>query len=142
MRNKLFKILLILVPLFCVGVFIYMTYFNAAYDHPGKYVYKNNCSSCHGDNGEGIQQLVPPLAGSDMARQNYDSLPCWIITGMNRPVIVNGKTYDQPMYPITITPVEMANLLNYIATDIVHVDKKYKSDSLAVLMRRYGQVGI
>ncbi|MCW3127847.1 MAG: hypothetical protein JWO03_3505 [Bacteroidetes bacterium] len=142
MRNKLFKVLLIAVPIFCIGVFLYMTFYNAAYDHPGKYVYKVNCASCHGDNGEGTQELVPPLAASDMAHQNYDSLPCWIINGMNGPITVNGKKYDQPMYPIMMTQVEMANLLNYLAIELVHIDKKYKSDSIAITMRRCGQTGI
>ena len=142
MRNKLFKIILIVIPVFCVSVFLYMTYYNAAYDHPGKYVYKNSCSSCHGDNGEGVQELIPPLAHSDMAYRNYDSIPYWIINGMNHPITVNGKHYDQPMYPITITPVEMANLLNYMASEIVHTDKKYKADSIVIVMRKCGQTGI
>lgn len=142
MKNKVVRILVIAVPVFCISVFLYMTYFNAAYDHPGKYVYKSNCAPCHGDNGEGTQELVPPLADADMAKMNYDSLPCWIIKGMNGPITVNGKQYDQPMYPISMTQIEMANLLNYLATEMVHVDKKYKSDSVAVVMRRCGQTGI
>lgn len=136
MKNKVLQWAFIVVPVFCLGVFLYMTFFNAAYDHPGKYVYNNKCSSCHGDKGEGIQSLVPPLVDADMAKANFDSLPCWIMNGMNHPVAVNGKTYDQPMYPISISDVEMANLLNYLATDMVHIDRHYKSDSVAQIMKR------
>jgi mono/diheme cytochrome c family protein len=142
MKNKLVRIPLIAIPVFCVLVFLYMSYFNAAYDHPGKYVYKARCASCHGDNGEGTQSLVPPLAGADWAREHIDSIPCWLYIGMNVPIVVNGKPYEQTMYPISLTEVEMANLLNYMALEMVHVNKHYKADSLLVLMKKSGQTGL
>ena len=142
MKNKLRRIPLVVVPVLCVGVFLYMTYFNAAYDHPGKYVYKARCASCHGDNGEGIQSLVPPLMDADMAKNNIDSIPGWLIKGMNTPITVNGKPYDQTMYPLTLSEVEMANLLNYMAADMIHVNKHYRADSMLVVMKSYGQTGL
>lgn len=141
MKNKL-PLWLVIVPVTCVLVFLYMTYFNAAYDHPGKYVYKSRCASCHGDNGEGTQSLVPPLADADMARNGLDSLPCWLHRGMNTAIIVNGKPYNQTMYPIAISEVEMANLLNYLASDMVHINKHYRADSMLVLMKKSGQIGL
>ena len=142
MKNKLGRIPIIALPIFFLAVFLYMTYFNAAYDHPGKYVYKSRCASCHGDNGEGTQELVPPLADADMARLHYDSLPCWLFTGMNIPITVNGKHYEQTMYPIHMSEVEMTNLLNYMALEIVHVNKHYRADSMLVTMRKCGQEGL
>ena len=142
MKNKLLKISFVVVPVFCVGVFLYMSYFNAAYDHPGRYVYKARCASCHGDNGEGTQALVPPLADADMLKNDLDSVPAWLIRGMNTPITVNGKPYEQTMYPIELTEVEMANLLNYLAKDMVHVNKLYKADSMLVIMKRLGQTGL
>ncbi len=142
MRNRLFRISIVAFPIFCVGVFLYMTYFNAAYDHPGKYVYKTRCAQCHGDNGEGTQSLVPPLADADMLKQHLDSLPAWLIRGMNTHIIVNGKLYEQTMYPIYMSEVEMANLLNYLAADMVHVNKYYKADSMLIIMKEYGQTGL
>ncbi len=142
MKSKLSRIAFVGFPVFCIGVFLYMSYFNAAYDHPGRYVYKARCASCHGDNGEGIESLDPPLADADMAKQNFDSLPCWIFHGMNSPITVNGKKYDQTMYPIEISEVEMANLMNYLAQELVHVNKHYKADSLLIVMKRCGQTGL
>jgi mono/diheme cytochrome c family protein len=142
MKSKLFRFSIVAFPVFCIGVFLYMTYFNAAYDHPGRYVYKARCASCHGDNGEGTESLVPPLADADMARQNLDSLPCWIFHGINTPIMVNGRSYDQTMYPITMSEVEMANLLNYMATDLLHIDKHYMADSVLIVMKKCGQTGL
>jgi len=142
MKNKLLKIAFVAVPVFCVMVFLYMSYFNAAYEHPGRYVYKARCAECHGDNGEGTQSLIPPLRDADMARQQLDSLPCWLHIGMNVPITVNGKQYEQTMYPINISEVEMANLLNYMADEMVHVKKHYKADSLLIMMKKCGQTGL
>lgn len=136
MKSKALRIILIVVPLGCISFFLYMTFFHAAYDHPGRYVYLDHCSSCHGEKGEGIQQLVPPLADADLAREQFDSLPCWILAGTNRPMIVNGKTYDQPMYPTAMTDIEMTNLLNYLANDMVHAKRQYKSDAVIKMMQR------
>ena len=35
---------------------------NAIAKNPGQQDYAANCAKCHGDNGEGIGALVPPLA--------------------------------------------------------------------------------
>jgi mono/diheme cytochrome c family protein len=142
MKSKAGRIAIIVFPFFCIAVFLYMTYFNAAYDHPGKYVYKARCASCHGDDGEGTQELVPPLADADMARQNLDSLPCWLYTGMNIPIVVNGRHYEQTMYPIRMSQVEMANLLNYMADEMLHIHKHYMADSVLITMRKCGQTGL
>ena len=61
---------------------------------------------------------------------------------MNSPITVNGKKYDQTMYPIEISEVEMANLMNYLAQELVHVNKHYKADSLLIVMKRCGQTGL
>ena len=113
------KILWVVAPLIFISVFLYMTYYNASYDHPGKEVYTNQCAGCHGDNGEGIKSLVPPIFHADMAENNVDSLPCWILKGMNHPIAVNGKAYDQPMYPIGLDEVQISNLLNYLKIEMV-----------------------
>jgi len=142
MRNNFRRIAYFAVPVFCLLIFLYMSYFNAAYDHPGKYVYKSRCSSCHGDNGEGTQSLVPPILEADLAKQNLDSLPCWLYHGMNTPITVNGKKYDQTMYSISMSEVEMANLMNYLALEMLHVNKHYKADSILIVMKKCGQEGL
>lgn len=134
MKSKLLRTVMIAVPVACVVFFLYMTFFHSAYDHPGRYVYMDHCASCHGEKGEGILKLVPPLADADIAKAQYDSLPCWILSGMSRPMMVNGQMYDQPMYPTVLSEVEMTNLLNYLATEVVHADKQYKAEKIAKMM--------
>ena len=69
-----------------VILFIYNIYSHGTIIHPGKALFKAQCSQCHGEDGEGIKALVPPLQNSDYAARNLDSIPCWLKFGMNHPV--------------------------------------------------------
>ena len=92
-------------------------------EHPGKSSYKDKCSGCHGEAGEGIRTLIPPLVSSDFALHNFDSIPCWLQNGINRPIIVNGVHYNQPMYGVDVDEIQIANLMNYIGSVLLKSDK-------------------
>lgn len=130
MRNYLWWLL----PMFFLGFFLYMAFLYPETTHPGKPLYTQHCSSCHGDNGEGVQLLIPTLINADFAMQNFDSIPCWIINGMDRAITVNGKKYEQTMYPIAIDEVQTANIVNYLQETFLHttnkVDEKWVSERL------------
>jgi mono/diheme cytochrome c family protein len=95
--------------------------------HPGKSSYQSRCADCHGENGEGIKTLVPPLAKSDFALQNLDSLPCWLKNGLNHPITVNGIQYDQPMYGLEMDEIQIANVMNYLSKELLGSDKEINS---------------
>lgn len=120
-----------LFPASALGFFLYMSFFNAAYDHPGKSVYVNRCASCHGDRGEGIQQLVPPITSSDYLSANFEQLPCTVRYGMSGRIEVNNITFNQPMYPIVISDVEMANLMNYVSSELLHQEGVTTAEQVA-----------
>ena len=87
-------------------------------EHPykqGAILYTNFCANCHMDDGTGLQGLIPPLAEADFVRDNQDKLACIIRKGMEGPVVVNGRTYDQPMVGFEeLSDFEIANIVNYI----------------------------
>lgn len=84
----------------------------------GKILYDRNCSSCHGSNGEGLKNLYPPLAKSDYLNKNQNRLACIIKKGINEPILVNEKPYNELMYGIThLNAVEITNIANYINTN-------------------------
>ena len=65
--------------------------------------------------GIGLKGLIPPLAGSDYLKKNYDKLPCVILLGIEGEIVVNGKTYNQPMAGIPeLETMDIALLINYI----------------------------
>ena len=81
----------------------------------GEKLYQKHCSNCHQKDGTGLGLLYPPLAKSDYLTQNFDSVICMIRHGRSGPIIVNGKTFNQPMPPIpTLGDLEIAEIATYI----------------------------
>ena len=80
----------------------------------GKVVYQSKCQNCHGDNGEGLSALMPPLTDSVYLQANKHELPCIIKHGLNKPILINGKAFYSQMPAIDLPPVEMAEVITYI----------------------------
>lgn len=91
--------------------------------HPGKTTYQVRCAQCHGDNGEGIRELIPPLLNSDFAKNNFDSIPCWLKNGITHAITVNGINYEQPMYGLEMGEVEITNVVNYLNKEMLGSDE-------------------
>jgi mono/diheme cytochrome c family protein len=109
-------------------MFIYNIVKHGHIQHPGKTTYQRECAQCHGDNGEGIKSLIPPLLESDFARNNFDSIPCWLKNGLARPITVNGKQYDQPMYGQKMDNIETANVINYINMEFLRTERQINAE--------------
>ena len=89
--------------------------------HQGERLYVQHCAGCHGEQGQGLGQLVPPLAAADYLRQHASELPCLLRKGLRGPIVVNGVAYNQWMLGVqdTVThrqlsPAQLTNLLNYV----------------------------
>lgn len=87
----------------------------------GARLYGQHCAGCHGEQGEGIGQLIPPLAGSDYLAQHPNQLACIVRNGLKGPIKVNGVDYDQLMLGVQdtathrqLSPAQITNLLNFI----------------------------
>ena len=81
----------------------------------GRVIYENFCANCHMEAGQGLKGLYPPLANADFPIDHYTEIPCYIRNGMNYPIVVNGKTYENEMQPIKeLGPVEIANVMNFM----------------------------
>ncbi|MGI4872932.1 MAG: c-type cytochrome [Janthinobacterium lividum] len=89
--------------------------------HQGERLYGQHCASCHGAQGEGIGQLVPPLAGSDYLAGHRAQLACIVRQGLQGPITVKGVGYNQLMLGVQdtathrhLSPAQITNLLNYL----------------------------
>lgn len=106
----------------CTGLFLLALASAAAFPacdkkgyRQGEALYRQYCANCHMEDGTGLKGNIPPLAGSDYLRNNAVSIACVIRYGLNEPITVNGKIYDQPMAGIPkLNEFEIANLINYI----------------------------
>lgn len=81
----------------------------------GEILYDRHCSTCHGNNGEGLRALYPPLANVDYLEKHRAELSCIIKNGMSGPIEVNGKPFDMAMPGLPqLNAVEIHNIVNFI----------------------------
>lgn len=81
----------------------------------GAQVYEKKCADCHGANGEGFRNLIPPLNNADFLDQHTDDFACIVAYGIDDTIVVNGVTFHQPMAGIPeLNEVEIANVANYV----------------------------
>lgn len=81
----------------------------------GHNLYDQHCGNCHMEEGGGLRNLIPPLAGSDFLRDNPAAVVRGIRYGMEGPMIVNGITYDHPMPGNQdLSEFQIVNIMNYV----------------------------
>lgn len=80
----------------------------------GRELYLKNCANCHQENGAGLGDLYPPIAGSDYLK-NKEKVICIIRNGVSGDMVVNGKTYNQAM-PANpeLYDLDISSLVTYI----------------------------
>ena len=62
----------------------------------GAAIYKSVCQTCHGNDGNGVASLAPPLNNSEWVTGDKDRLAAIVLYGLTGPVSVNGKLYKAP----------------------------------------------
>lgn len=83
--------------------------------HQGQRLYEQKCAACHGNQGEGLGRLIPPLAGADYLADHRQELPCLLRNGQHDVIVVNGVGYHNVMPGNkSLSPAQLTNLLNYI----------------------------
>jgi mono/diheme cytochrome c family protein len=85
---------------------------------PGAGIYLNQCSSCHGRDGQGHQDLLPPLAGNSAALEhNAASLINIVLNGAGR-IVVNGVPDSYRMTPFRelLSDQDIADVANFVRT--------------------------
>lgn len=111
------KALHLLIPLVCLLVIVACNEndieFRRSYSN-GSLLYQQRCQNCHGNSGEGLSALIPPLTDSVFLRKNSTQLACITKFGTDRILLVGGKTYAGKMPVTGLAPVDIAQVLTYI----------------------------
>ena len=80
----------------------------------GKEIYEKNCANCHQLDGKGLQNLYPPIAGSDFLK-NKEQVILLIKNGVSGEMLVNGKKYNQAMPANNqLQNLDIAEVVTYI----------------------------
>ena len=103
----------------------------------GEWLYQKQCASCHGAEGIGLGELIPPLAGSDFLAPNRKILPCIVHVGLADTIVVNGKTYTEAMAGVPkLSDIEITNLLNYVNNAWGNQNGVYKLEEVRRILEK------
>jgi nitrite reductase (NO-forming) len=81
----------------------------------GQARFTGTCSVCHQNDGRGLPNVFPPLAGSDFLMADKKRAIGIVLNGLNGPVTVNGQTFDSVMPPMSqLNDDELANILTFV----------------------------
>ena len=89
----------------------------------GMSLFASTCQTCHGEDGNGIAALAPPLNNSEWVTGDRDKLIAIVLYGLTGPVKVNKKLYKSPeingdmpglAHNKDITDETIAQVLSYI----------------------------
>ena len=137
------KLPLVLLGLMCSAIFfgsIYLAHFSLRFDplvysehanrekpgavkvvaltraQLGKKVFDMTCVACHQSNGLGVPGQYPPLVGSDWATGSEERVIRIVLHGLNGPITVEGKEYNNVMAPLgaALKDEQIANVLSYV----------------------------
>jgi mono/diheme cytochrome c family protein len=86
----------------------------------GETLFVAHCMACHGADGEGIENLGPPLVASEWVTGSHKRLAAIILQGMMGPIRVAGKDYT-PAAPMPgfklnpeITDAQFADIATFV----------------------------
>lgn len=107
---------IILLAVAVLGGILYLNRFSSASRvKRGQTLYTQKCANCHGDRGQGLKKLIPPLAGSDYVAARMGDLPCIMRYGISGEISVNGQVYNQPMTGVMdLEADEIKSIIDYM----------------------------
>lgn len=104
----------------------------AKYLSNGKDIYIARCQNCHGVNGEGLGELAPPLTDTVFLKVNKQKLACYIKNGVNEPMQINGKTYQEKMPAFKdLHDIDIAQVMVYITNSFGNHQGMYPYEQVA-----------
>lgn len=97
-------------------------------------VYSAHCAVCHQNNGQGIENLYPPLAGSKWINGNDEILIQILLAGGTGEKQANRKTYNQVMPSFSfLSDKELAQAINYIKNSFGNKGNKITAEQVSTV---------
>jgi mono/diheme cytochrome c family protein len=99
----------------------------------GEALYQQRCATCHQSNGEGVQDLYPPLMSSDFLLNDKSRIINVLLQGLSGQIAVNGIPYQGVMHPVPGTDKELSDVLNYVYARFGNGQYSFTPDEIRVL---------
>ena len=100
------------------------------------------CAACHGQNGEGVPGLAPPLANSEWVNGPVSNLIRIQMRGLSGPITVNGVDYNLPVAMAALnyqTDEQMAAVLTYVRNSFGNKAPAVKPEQVKMLRSEIGK---
>lgn len=128
----------IVYTIFCVAVIAVINACQSAdeiemarYFSNGKDIYKAKCQNCHGEKGEGLGELAPPLTDTVFLKEHKEKLACYIKNGANEPMTIHGKVYDEKMPGFNeLHDIDIAQVIVYITNNFGNKQGMYSHEQV------------
>jgi mono/diheme cytochrome c family protein len=89
----------------------------------GADIYAATCSTCHGQDGAGVNEAFPPLKSSAWVAMPDSLLIRLALGGMRGPIVVADRQYNNVMPPHAfLTDSELAAVLSYVRREFAAGD--------------------
>jgi len=113
------KMKLITIYFFVAGILFLSAFQKSSFDlkasiASGKDVYSTYCISCHMTQGEGMEEVYPPLAKADYLMKDKKRSIQQVLYGATGEMKVNGKIYNIDMAGFDLSDKEVSDVLNYV----------------------------
>jgi mono/diheme cytochrome c family protein len=89
----------------------------------GLVIYRSTCAACHGAGGEGIENVAPPLNGSEYVEGPSARLAMILLNRLEGPIHIKGKLYQfngsMPNFGNNFSEQQIADVIQYLHNSFV-----------------------
>ena len=89
----------------------------------GLEIFRSTCSACHGADGEGKQNIAPPLKGSEYVEGPPTRLGMILLNGISGPISLKGQTYtfngSMPNFGNNYTDQQISDVIEYLHNSFI-----------------------
>jgi mono/diheme cytochrome c family protein len=89
----------------------------------GLVIFRSTCAACHGAGGEGIENVAPPLNGSEYVEGPSDRLAMILLNGLEGPIHIKGQLYhfngSMPNFGNNFSEQQIADVIQYLHNSFV-----------------------
>ncbi|SHF34660.1 Cytochrome C oxidase, cbb3-type, subunit III [Modicisalibacter ilicicola DSM 19980] len=107
----------------------------------GRQLFVTNCSTCHQNNGSGIEAAVPPLAGSRYVLAEPEVPASIVLFGIQGEIEVAGDTYRgrMPTFGNELNDEQIASILSYVRNSWGNQASAIEAGLVAEQRRRFAE---
>ena len=106
----------------------------AAPTTPGGQTYQTVCAACHQADGKGLPGAFPPLAGSEWATGDPETMIRIVLAGLSGPIDVNGATFNQLMPPPPgLDDEKIAQVITHVRSNFGNKASEVKKEQVTAL---------